>query len=710
MLMQHKIGTLAAVLLTSSALLATAAQAQASAEYPVAPPVYNEMPRVYGFVPRAATDGRDFLIVQDLMAFRVAGDGTLIDKAAIALTSSVSALGLESIKPVAVLFAGRAYAVFWFEGDRLTVTRIDHETGAVDGPRTVMQLPRKLRYAFAANDRTILIASGDRYHILDAEARLVARDVPIPANEREHPDAPPLLTSNGSTFLMAWTQGASQRQVYELPLDAAGRAAALPRTLGRITTNVGAQLASDGRDFLLLTWDEPWILWRIGPDGTPAPPVFVKAPWSAAPVLIWSGVDYVLFLDSFTLRLGRDGDVTAQRGPVSTAIPAGALIAAPRSGRMVYGSQIYAIMIDSASLEMVRTIGQPRAAREEVMPRIAAGNSELLVTWFEWIDFHAAIMGFDGTILAAAKFGDPQTVFTSSPAIAFDGSDYLLAGDNNGTIVVLRIAPNGQLLDRVTLPIRDAWNYDPPAIWTDGSTTLIAYTKKTGIAVAALDRRLRVRASTQLAANPNTNNYFRGPAVSWDGREWLVAFVEVMPVYAASYSVSAGVRAVRLSGAIEPLDRTPLAFGEIFGESPPRVDWDGLDFTLFWTGVGGVRAQKIRPGGSPRPDTLLLPGATLQHAAWTGASHALLVSTPLPRAAGRARVDFVTVDPMLWSIQSEATLIPSNRQFGQEAFLALAGGRTFAVYNRVANEPLYGGTWRAFVREVLAEPRQPVRP
>ena len=97
------------------------------------------------------------------------------------------------------------------------------------------------------------------------------------------------------------------------------------------------------------------------------------------------------------------------------------------------------------------------------------------------------------------------------------------------------------------------------------------------------------------------------PAVAGNGTDWLVAF-ESRSVSSTGFYTTQDVRAVRISGAGEVLDTTPIAIDVSDDEAyVPAVASDGSNWGVFWTDAFAMYGRVIGADGSIGPTVTVVP-------------------------------------------------------------------------------------------------------
>ena len=174
----------------------------------------------------------------------------------------------------------------------------------------------------------------------------------------------------------------------------------------------------------------------------------------------------------------------------------------------------------------------------------------------------------------------------STPAVACDGTNYLVTWVDGGTSVVgARVSPAGSVLDPAAIPVLAG---TAPAVAYNGTAYLVA--AQTTAANSDIVGARVSPAGAVLDANPfdvaATAASEAQPSVASDGTNWLVAWE--VPV-----GTVAKVRAARVSPACAALDSPALSLSGLSGaQQSPKVAWMG------------------RNSGRPSPSTPPAPGSS----------------------------------------------------------------------------------------------------
>ena len=231
-------------------------------------------------------------------------------------------------------------------------------------------------------------------------------------------------------------------------------------------------------------------------------------------------------------------------------------------------------------------------------PEVAFDGERHLVVWQDGrngvdYDVYAARVTTAGTVLEPTGIpiqtaADDQT----SPALAFDGSGYLItwtdAGSGLGDIYGARVNTSGAVLDISGIPIcTDLRTQDSSAIAFDGVRFLVAWRDERTRLSGTVDDVYGTRVTTDgvvldgsgLVLSTQSNQQ-RGPAVAHDGSGYLVVWADGRD----TVSSRTDIYGVRISANGTVLDPSGLQISTASGaQYSPAVAFGGTDYLVAWT-------------------------------------------------------------------------------------------------------------------------------
>ncbi|MBN1208055.1 MAG: tandem-95 repeat protein, partial [Myxococcaceae bacterium] len=486
--------------------------------------------------PALAFDGTNYLAVwqddrssgqNDIYASRISPAGTVLDVSGIVVSSTPQ----TQINPT-VAFNGTSYLVVW-EDYRNLATSAD-----LYGAR--------------------LTPSGS---VLDASG--------LPLIQAAANQSQPSLARVGTQYLLAWHDlRADNQDVYAARVDEAG--SVLDGSGVPVKVAPGNQyavaVATNGTDSLV-TWNDGRSLDIAG------------ARVSAAGAVLDSG--------GFTISLSPNSETNA-----AVAFDGTHFLVVWQdnrgSGFDIYGVRVSAsgTVLDPSGLAISTATGHQRN------PALAYDGTNYLVVWEDTrssptSDIYGARVSPSGTVLDLDGVGFCLRFNSQEqPAIAFDGTNYLVVWADSGTsaprdIYGTRISTAGAVLDPSFIAINaNAADQAAPALAFDGSNYLVVWSdwrnstsdiygtrvSRTGAVLEANGTQIGGGAEAQTDA-----------AVAFDGTNYLVVWSD----YQLFPSSNLFARRVRTAGA--PLDVAAITVSAASGnQQQASVVYNGTDFIVAW--------------------------------------------------------------------------------------------------------------------------------
>lgn len=232
------------------------------------------------------------------------------------------------------------------------------------------------------------------------------------------------------------------------------------------------------------------------------------------------------------------------------------------------------------------------ASDHQSLPAIAFDGTNYMVVWQDYrsssyYDVYAARVTKAGTVLELA--GIPISLaanYQSAPAIAFDGTNYLVAWadfrDWSYDIYVTRLTKSGVVLDPAGIPVAiAAGDQNSVAVAFDGTNYLLAwrdgrngtYTDIYGARVSPAGVVLDPD-GIQISIAPN-HQY--APAIAFDGTNYLVVWYDE---HAGSYYDVYCTRVTKDGVVLDPGGVAVSTAPNYQGY--PAVVFDGIDYVVVW--------------------------------------------------------------------------------------------------------------------------------
>ncbi|MBI5434640.1 MAG: hypothetical protein HZA52_17545 [Planctomycetes bacterium] len=324
------------------------------------------------------------------------------------------------------------------------------------------------------------------------------------------------------------------------------------------------------------------------------------------------------------------------------------------------------------------------------------GTNYLVVT----VRDHSALPRLVGVLVdRAGRVVDEFTIANASsymfgtPAIAFDGANYLVVYGADAQVRALRVSPNGVVLDTggFALSTTGSSNFGP-AIAFDGTSYLVTwghYTQALAYDVYAARVTTSGASFGEFVVRAAAGDQVE-PAVVFDGTEYLVAWQE-------ANGSTFDLRGARISTSGAVLDPTGFAIATSTGGCySPSLSCDGARNLAVWTtptspgGSARVEGRLLELDGTPLGASFAIAAADAPNAdatvAFDGTNHLVVwdvrgFSAPAGLFARRVSTDGALLDG---AASSAGLLVLESSSFEQEVHpsLALGDGNVLAVWLR----------------------------
>jgi hypothetical protein len=741
-----------------------------SAEYPSSDPVYGQASPGTSSLPALAFDGSNYLVVWHdsrsggafVWGTRVSQAGTVLDPGGIAISTAARLDG-----PIAVAFGGTNFLVAW-QDFRSGVT--DDIYGTQVSTAGVVLDPSGIAISTAANDQrepaigfdgtNFLVTWDDsRAGLADIYAARVSTSgsvldpaglaISTAANEQLEP----AVAFDGTNYLVAWGDARSGAyRVYAARVSPAG--SVLDPNGIPISSAGGARpgLAFDGTNYLVAWQSSANDIYgaRVSPAGSVLDPQGIAistAPnYQLSPQVAFGGGVFLVTWTDYRAG-GNDDDIYGARlDPAGTVLdPDGIGISIAPNEQwapavafdgtnflVAFSSQnqpnVSDYSVRAARVSPVGTVLDPDGltiqlvANNQHSPALAFDGTNYFVVWRDERSGTAAIYGarvtqdgslLDGTgIVISNGANDP-----SSPKVSFDGTDFLVVwGDASGVIKGTRVSPSGTVLGPGGIAISPASRYGfQPAISFDGTNYLVVWTDDYYDPVSEYDQDTVYGARVSPAGIvldpsgiPLSSGNFEAtePAIAFDGTNYLVAWSDGGAIYGTRVTEEGTV----LDSAI------PIATASGTADSP-ALAFDGTNYLVVWEDFVGSPTGSDIYGARVNPDgTVLDPtGFAISSAANNQTSPTLafdgtnyLVAWADSRmAANNHDIYGARVSPTGSVLDLAGFVISATGSDASNPATVAGAGRIAVAYERVAQEPPYGGASRVSLRYVDLGPSPP---
>ena len=383
----------------------------------------------------------------------------------------------------------------------------------------------------------------------------------------------PRFDWTGESYVLVWSDQESVRSVH---LDADGRAIGTPETLARSTPGgfvTNAAVAGANGD--------AFVAWNDGTFSQPAPNSYdvfgvlirpaasagspellsVSATRQAAPSIAFGGGNYLAVWSEnsgiYASRIEIDGRYLDGRGTRLSNTGAG--VSEPS---VVFLGKHYLVA-------WTETLGNwPPVLHTSLVdpndgavvansivnhgfcssdPVLKVGVNEALLAWgdCQWDGIRATRINTDGQAIDHLPIRiSPPRMLTGKPAVAWNGNEWLVAWEEKVArnlpilgppmyrmnILAARISSNISLLDPQLIPIAvssdGSSTQNNPAVASDGDEFLVVWDETTYRDLASHVRARHVLGTGVAPTEPQTIATGVGPAATWDGARYMVAWQE----------------------------------------------------------------------------------------------------------------------------------------------------------------------------------------
>jgi len=661
--------------------------------------------------PAVAFDGTNYLVVwsdgrrgsgSDIYGARVSPAGSVLDPNALALSSSTVFTLLMSAPAIA--FDGTNYLVVWDEKigfsspTNLQGLRVSPAGSPLGSPFVVSNAIGSQLAASVAFDGTNSLAvwqddrsgaGNDIYAARISPAGTVLDTSGISVSTNSSTQVNPAVVFNGTFYLVVWEDYRNQSST---GVDLYG---------ARVTTG-GGVLDATGLGLVQAT-------------STQSQPALARL--GSQCVLAWqdqrSGE-----LDVYAARLDANATVLDPSGLGVMTAPgtqATVAIAANGTNALVTWSDGRTVDIVGArvSAGAALTVLDPsgftvsRSVNSETSPAVAFDGTNYLVVWQDnrgsGFDLYGVRVSGSGTVLDPSGFAiSGASGHQRNPAVAFDGTNYLVAWEDTRTssssdIFAARVSPAGTVLDANGLSLCPRFGaQEHPAVAFDGTNSLVVWSdagtsSARDIYGTRVSRAGAVLDPTFFGISTDSSDQ-ASPAIAFDGTNYLVAWSDYRN------NSTADVYGARVSKTGSVLDVSGLQLaGGPESQTDAALAYDGTNYLLVWSDYqtfpsSNLSARRVRPTGTPADTSPITVSAAAGHqqqasVVYTGTE--FLIAWQDGRSGTGLDIYAGRLSPGGTALDGDGFILSANPANESRVILSSAGGAgVLAVYQ--VNEPSLG--------------------
>ena len=245
-------------------------------------------------------------------------------------------------------------------------------------------------------------------------------------------------------------------------------------------------------------------------------------------------------------------------------------------------------------------------------PSVASNGTDFLVAWHEMVNVNdaqifAARVPRSGALLdpAGIQLGTIQTYGNLTPAVAWNGFEYVVAFDNAaGNLFHQRVGADGRKIDAAPVPVAStsAIEGQPELASLGDGTAQLVYAAGSDISARQITSAGAVTAAVLVSVDRPRQSTARFAS---HGSGHLIVFL-------SDLSGQSRVMAQRLDAAGNAIDAEPRVVGSGAEGTVVRPDvaWNGSIYLVVWQGTEGIFSRRLAADGTPleAPQLILATG------------------------------------------------------------------------------------------------------
>lgn len=573
--------------------------------------------------PAVAFDGTNWMVIWRDTRTTSSGDiyGTRISQEGVVLNTNGFPIATNGSKTYpAIAYDGTNYLVVFRQSNVVQGVRLA-PTGVVLSASPFTIIPEAASYApaVAHNGTHFLVAGGGRYRrvandgtVVDTSSKTFGTDYDTVG-----------VASDGSGWVIAYkTYSSSYYYLYAMRVAADG--SSLGQTnIAYISSSSTAFRASYGGGAYVLAFADGNYVYGARVNSTTGAVLNGSTTMLSTPdiatqpaIAIGGSTLFVAFRNSKLSDSNNPADVFGRRFTASTlaAIDASSVLLSRAANQqfntaVAFNGTNYLVAwqdernglltsIYGARLNQAGEILDPdgirisQAANAQKSPAIASNGSEWFVAWQDarpgnnQDDIYGTRVGADGSVKdilgIQISTGTSASGLQQTPAVASDGTDYLVAWTTSSRIYGARVkASNGDVPDANGFPISSTTS-NVPSVAYGNQDYLVVWNASNNVHGARVSKNGQLLDATAVVIAED-GVQTATPTVAFDGTNWLVAWQ------------ANKVRAARVSTAGAVLDS---AFDISTSGGAPKLAWDGGQYWAAWQSSGSnpaVHAARISP-------------------------------------------------------------------------------------------------------------------